>query len=156
MQQADLILLVLDAHKGLEEEDLQLLEQVPQKKTIVVWNKMDLSHPSLPKLDVPYLVHLSAKEREGLDQLHAAIDAIIWSNGPPSKEEILITNIRHKKLWSNRSKPSDVFKRAYASMSLLNLTLDMRQSLGELGKIIGTNISEDILSAIFSKFCIGK
>ncbi|WP_410053482.1 hypothetical protein, partial [Enterococcus sp. 2CBP] len=36
------------------------------------------------------------------------------------------------------------------------LTLDMRQCLSELGKIMGTNITEDILSAIFSKFCIGK
>lgn len=157
MQQADLILLVLDAHKGLEEEDLQLLEQVPQKKTIVVWNKMDLSHPSLPKLDVPYLVHLSAKEREGLDQLHAAIDAIIWSNGPPSKEEILITNIRHKEaLVESIEAIRRVQEGLRLDVSPEFLTLDMRQSLGELGKIIGTNISEDILSAIFSKFCIGK
>ncbi|CUI17926.1 tRNA modification GTPase TrmE [Candidatus Protochlamydia naegleriophila] len=157
MQQADLILLVLDAHKGLEEEDLQLLAQVPQKKTIVVWNKMDLSHPALPKLDVPYLVHLSAKEREGLDQLHAAIDTIIWSNGPPSKEEILITNIRHKEaLVESIEAIRRVQEGLRLDVSPEFLTLDMRQSLGELGKIIGTNISEDILSAIFSKFCIGK
>lgn len=157
MQQADLILLVLDAHKGLEKEDLQLLAQVPQKKTIVVWNKMDLSHPDLPKLDVPYLVHLSAKEREGLDELHAAIDAIIWSNGPPSKEEILITNIRHKEaLMESIEAIRRVQEGLRCDVSPEFLTLDMRQSLGELGKIIGTNISEDILSAIFSKFCIGK
>src|SRR5690606_39166693 len=87
MQQSDLVLLVLDAHKGLDEEDKQLLQEVPKDKTIVVWNKIDLSHPPLPALDMPHLIFLSAKEKKGLDQLHAAIDAVIWQNGPPSKEE---------------------------------------------------------------------
>ncbi|MBA2368368.1 MAG: tRNA uridine-5-carboxymethylaminomethyl(34) synthesis GTPase MnmE [Candidatus Protochlamydia sp.] len=157
MQEADLILLVLDAHKGFDEEDLLLLGQVPLKKTIVVWNKMDLSHSALPSLDVPHLVHLSAKQKEGLTVLHQAIDTVIWSHGPPSKEEIVITNIRHKEaLIESIEAIRRVQEGLRTEISPEFLTLDMRQSLSELGKIIGTNISEDILSAIFSKFCIGK
>jgi tRNA modification GTPase len=157
MQEADLILLVLDAHKGLDEEDCYLLKQVPLNKTIVIWNKMDLHPENLPSLEVPFLVHLSAKEKIGLEELHQAIDAIIWQDGPPSKEEILITNVRHKE---SLVESIDALRRVQTGLknqiSPEFLTLDMRQALSELGKIMGTNISEDILSAIFSKFCIGK
>lgn len=157
MSQADLILLVLDAHKGLDAQDHVLLKQVPKDKTIVIWNKMDLPHHGLPVLDLPYVVPLSAKQRQGLDVLRQKIDEIIWKNGPPSKEEILITNIRHKEaLVESIESTRRVIAGLKNGVSPEFLTLDMRQSLNELGKIIGTNITEDILSAIFSKFCIGK
>ncbi|KIC74429.1 tRNA modification GTPase MnmE [Candidatus Protochlamydia amoebophila] len=157
MQEADLILLVLDAHKGLEKEDQELLKQVPFHKTIVIWNKIDLNPRNLPCLEVPFLVHLSAKEKIGLEELHQTIDTIIWQDGPPSKEEILITNVRHKEaLIESIESLRRVQIGLRHQVSPEFLTLDMRQSLLELGKIIGTNISEDILSAIFSKFCIGK
>lgn len=157
MQEADLILLVLDAHKGLQEEDHLLVREVPKSKTIAIWNKIDLAHQSLPVMDFPYLVHLSAKERRGLDSLHAAIDALIWKDGPPSKEEILITNIRHKEaLVESIEAARRVQTGLRKQVSPEFLTIDMRHCLAEMGKIIGTNITEDILSAIFSKFCIGK
>src|SRR5690606_4877371 len=95
MDEADLILLVLDAHKGLHEEDQWLIEQVPGKKTIVVWNKTDLPHSPLPSLPLSAVVEISAKEKQGLDILRKKIDHIIWENGPPSREEVLITNVRH-------------------------------------------------------------
>lgn len=103
MQQADLVLLVLDAHCGLTSEDEQLLAIVPPIKTIVIWNKVDLPHARLPMLDFPFTVQLSAKQREGLEELHQVIDQLIWQDGPPSKEEILITNIRHQRSFSDRN-----------------------------------------------------
>lgn len=157
MQAADLILLVLDASKGLHESDHELLSQVPTGKTLAVWNKIDLPHGELPKLPFDNVISLSAKERRGLEQLHAAIDSIIWKDGPPSKEELVITNIRHKESLHNAINATrKVIAGLRGGTSPEFLTIDMRQSLSELGKIIGADISEDILSAIFSKFCIGK
>lgn len=157
MAQADVILLVLDAHKGLEEEDKQLIKEVPKAKTLVVWNKKDLPCAELPPLDFPAVVHVSAKNKQGLKQLHDAIDAIIWQQGPPSKEEIVITNVRHKEALVNSIEAAyRVQKGLQQGVSPEFLTMDMRLCLQELGKVIGINITEDILSAIFSKFCIGK
>ncbi len=157
MQQADLILLLLDVQKGITQEEEALLHLVPPSKTIVVWNKMDLPHGPLPSVPFPFVTHLSAKQRKGLDELHAAIDRLIWQKGPPSKEEIVITNVRHKEaLVSSAQAIRRVQEGLRQLVSPEFVTLDMRQALHELGKIIGTNISEDILSAIFSKFCIGK
>jgi tRNA modification GTPase len=157
LQQADLVLLVLDAHRGLLPEDQQLLTLVPPAKTIVVWNKVDLPHTQLPPLDFPFVVPLSAKERAGLEELHQAIDQLIWQEGPPSKEEILITNIRHKEaLVASTEAARRVQNGLRQGVSPEFLTMDIRQTLIELGKVLGANVTEDILSAIFSKFCIGK
>lgn len=157
MQEADLVLLILDAHRGLTPEDQILLETVPQAKTIVVWNKIDLDHADLSSTSHFSTVRLSAKNREGIEELQNVIDQLIWQNGPPSKEEVLITNIRHKEaLMASSEAARRVQAGLKQSVSPEFLTIDMRQSLSELGKILGANVTEDILTAIFSKFCIGK
>lgn len=157
MNQSDLVLLVMDASRNLHEEDQWLLDNVPKEKTILIWNKSDLpkTQSELPKM--PHCVHISAKQRIGLDLLHKEIDAIIWKKGPPSREEVMITNLRHKEALENAihalHRLVDGLK---SEVSPEFLSMEMRQCLMQLGLIIGTNISEDILSAIFSKFCIGK
>lgn len=157
MSQADLILLVLDAEKGLREEDRLLLCDAPKCKTIAIWNKTDLPHGKFPDVGLPHVVAISAKERLGLDGLHKKIDEVIWENGPPSREEVLITNIRHKEALGNAIDAcTRLIDGLQNGVSPEFLAMDMRQCLSELGRIIGTNITEDILSAIFSTFCIGK
>lgn len=157
MQQADLVLLVLDAQKGLSQEDQALIQLVPLNKTLAIWNKTDLPHSDLPTLPFAYTIYLSAKERQGLDHLHQAIDQLIWQNGPPNKEEVIITNVRHKEaLQVSIQAIERVINGLTEELSPEFLTLDMRMALSELGKILGTNIGEDILSSIFSTFCIGK
>lgn len=157
IQQSDFVLLILDAQRGLTMEDQQLLASISPAKTIVIWNKIDLPHSNLPCLDYPFVVFLSAKQRKGLEELYQAIDQLVWQNGPPSKEEILITNIRHKEALIGSIKAARRVQQALRQgISPEFLTIDMRQTLNELGKILGTNVTEDILSAIFSKFCIGK
>lgn len=158
MGQADLILLVLDATRGLEHEDHRLIEEAPKAKTIIVWNKTDLPHQSLPTIDhFPHAVPLSAKQKKGLDTLFQTIDTVIWKDGPPSKEEIMITNVRHHEALQNALIAGQkVLDGLNSGVSPEFLAMDMRLCLEELGKIMGTNIGEDILSAIFSTFCIGK
>lgn len=157
MAESDLILLVLDAAKGIDPEDGDLIRQVPVAKTIVIWNKIDLPHSLLPRLPFPHIISISAKERTGLNQLRDKIDQVIWEKGSPSKEEILITNIRHHEALSlSIMAVRRLIFGLKEGISPEFLSMDMRQCLNELGKIIGTNITEDILSSIFSQFCIGK
>jgi tRNA modification GTPase len=157
LQSADLILLVLDSSVGLTKEDEELLKLVPRDKTIVIWNKIDLPHDGIPKLEMPYAVPLSAKEKKGIEKLHQQIDKVVWEHGPPSKEEVLITNVRHKEsLTTAIASCEKVLDGLRADVSPEFVAFDMRDCLENLGKVIGTDVTEDILSAIFSKFCIGK
>ncbi len=155
MQEADLILLLLDASRPLSENDEKLLASVPAAKTILVWNKIDLKTPN--PIAWPLCVEISAKEKIGIHALQRAVEKLIWDKGPPSKEEVTITQMRHYTALKNAI--------AHCQSTLSGLkngvspeltTSDLRACLNELGTIIGTNVTEDILSAIFSKFCLGK
>ena len=157
MLKADLILLVLDASRGLEPSDQELLQQVPPAKTIAIWNKCDLPHGQLPDLPLPHQALLSAKTGSGLPQLHCKIDELIWQAGPPSREELLITNVRHlEALREAIEAAQQVVAGLQTDVSPEFISFEMRRSLSALGRIIGTDVTEDILSAIFAKFCIGK
>lgn len=157
MEEADLILLVLDGSRSLTEEDWQLIDNVPQRKTIAIWNKNDLPKRELNSLPFPHQISLSALHKQGIDELHVKIDAVIWEKGAPPKDEILITSLRHKEALSNAIEAcKGVQKGLNEGISPEFLSQNMRHALQELGKVIGTNITEDILSAIFSRFCIGK
>ncbi|MBU6447209.1 MAG: tRNA uridine-5-carboxymethylaminomethyl(34) synthesis GTPase MnmE, partial [Verrucomicrobia bacterium] len=91
MQEADLILLVLDASRPLAAQDRDLLRAAPHEKTLVVWNKVDVAAPSQEIAGIP----ISAKEKQGLAALKEAIRHVVWQRGAPSKEEVLITQLRH-------------------------------------------------------------
>lgn len=153
MREADLILLLLDASRPLTPQDQELIETTPKEKTLVIWNKIDLGKPSL-NIDA---IQISAKERTGLEELKTAIDQIIWKKGIPSKEEVLITKLRHYQALNNATQACQTAIRGLKSgISPEFVASDMRAALNELGTIIGANVTEDILSAIFSKFCLGK
>jgi tRNA modification GTPase len=157
MQCADLILLVLDASFGLCPEGEALLTSAPWQKTIVVWNKIDL--PSKETL-LPHCAHpfrISAKTGTGMEHLKEAIGQLIWRHGPPSKEEILITNVRHHQALKDAASALDhLICGLRTGVSPEFVSSDMRKALSELGTILGMNIGEEILNTIFSKFCIGK
>ncbi|MGA8163821.1 MAG: tRNA uridine-5-carboxymethylaminomethyl(34) synthesis GTPase MnmE [Waddliaceae bacterium] len=157
IEEADVILLVLDVSRKDWEEDKQLIEQVPKGKTIAVWNKIDLPHDGVPTLGFAHTVSVSAKQKQGLEGLHHAIDRTVWKSGPPSREEILITNVRHREALVEAIDASrHVIGGLRNNLSPELIAIDIRQSLSALGKIIGTDVTEDILSSIFSTFCIGK
>jgi tRNA modification GTPase len=157
MQNADLVLLVLDASRPLDDQDQAVITLIPPQKTIVVWNKIDLPHTQPQQLHLPHVVAISAKKRSGIEDLHAMIDQVVWTRGVPSKEEVLITNVRHKEALARAIEACQaVVGGLKNNVSPEFIAFDMRQALSSLGEIIGTNVSEDILTSIFSTFCIGK
>jgi tRNA modification GTPase len=159
MSDADLILCVLDISLPLTAEALSLLSLLPQEKTVLVWNKIDLPIEAAPWSPHSFLhsVQISAQTGQGLEELKQMIDRIIWSKGMPSKEEVTITNVRHRQAIDHAIHALDhVIAGLNTGISPEFVSSDMRALLIELGTILGTNITEDILNAIFSKFCIGK
>ena len=156
MQEADLILLLLDATRPLSESDQTLLAAVPQKKTLLIWNKTDIRQPQ-HSLPWGQPIAISAREKTGLEALQKGIEELIWKEGPPSKEEIVITRQRHATALAHAiASLETVIEGLQRNVSAEFVTSDIRNALNELGTIIGTNVTEEILSAIFSKFCLGK
>jgi tRNA modification GTPase len=149
MEEADLVLFVRDASRP--NDGAELLLQLPKSKTLTIWNKVDLVD------NTPDGIAVSAKERTGLDTLRKEIDALIWENGPPARDQVMITSLRHKQALVKAIAACDrTIDALRQNVSPEFLCLDLREALIQLGTIIGTDVTEDILSAIFSKFCIGK
>ena len=154
LESADLVMLVLDAARGINAQDEAILAKAPSHKTVIVWNKIDLPTSHVKPKDA---IEISAKEGIGLPQLKEAIQAVIWKKGAPSKEEVVITNVRHHQALENAIQfIAHLIEGLKSGTSPEFLSSDMRAALKELGTIIGQDISEEILSAIFSKFCVGK
>jgi tRNA modification GTPase len=154
LKEADLIMLVLDATRGVQKEDQAILNQAPENKTVVIWNKVDLPSEYMPPAGA---IQISAKEGLGLAELKEAIQSLVWKKGAPSKEEVVITNVRHREALKGAiQNVNKLIEGLRSGVSPEFLSSDMRAALKDLGTIIGQDITEEILSAIFSKFCVGK
>lgn len=154
LNSADLILVVLDlSHPMHFPIDL---EKIPKDKSILVWNKVDL-YPHFSLEAFPHQVVISALKKEGLDALKQEIEKVVFKKGVPSKEEVIVTNVRHMEALQEAKEHLITLKKGLENgVSPEFLSIDMKSALYALGRIIGRNVGEDVLSAIFSTFCIGK
>jgi len=154
MEEADLILIVLDGSEGLHDTDRELMEQSNSEKTILVINKTDL--PKKINLDLQkQLIEVSALKGTGLDELKEKMAEAALKGKSISAN--IVTNIRHvnalrKALASIDSFIDEITKGAYPEF----LSVELRDALDAIGEILGVTTSDDILNRIFSNFCIGK
>ena len=154
---SDLILCVLDNTKELKEIELDLIHKLNPQKTIIVWNKIDVKPDISQTLNFPFIVSLSAKTGQGIEALKATIEKAIWKDGLPPSEDFLLTSQRHHTALSNSIVHlHSVINGLSSNISAEFLASDMRSCLLSLAQICGSDVTEDILSAIFSKFCVGK
>ncbi|MFC1807004.1 tRNA uridine-5-carboxymethylaminomethyl(34) synthesis GTPase MnmE [Candidatus Omnitrophota bacterium] len=161
MMTADLILLVLDSSDELNKQDLDIIDIVKDKKTLVVVNKTDL--PEALQIDQikehlrkNKILKISVKNKSGLKELEEAIYDMVFS-GKVTVENIFLSNSRH--IEAGRKALN------FVDASLVGLTqkrywellsIDIREAAESLGVITGDVFTEDLLDVIFSKFCIGK
>jgi tRNA modification GTPase len=157
IERSDLILAVLDVTRPDCCETMSLLKTLPPGKTIAVWNKIDLPHERpLPQVPFHHVVELSCSTQQGLDALHQEIDRVVL-RGVEGHDELVITSLRHKEALGRAIQLIDcVAASLQGGGSPEFVALDLRGALYELGSIIGTDVTEDILTAVFSTFCIGK
>jgi tRNA modification GTPase len=158
---ADLILLVIDASQPLSLEDRDVAEQVKGMEFLIVLNKCDLtpvikSNP-FGEDKSPRCVMVSALKCTNINELKNMIAECVWQNGIPTADAAIITNARHKNaLDSAVFALSNAEESIRAGLSQEFTALHLRDALDALGLIVGKTAVEDILSEIFSKFCIGK
>lgn len=158
LARADLAIVVLDATRPHDGEMVRPVHDAPSANAVLVWNKIDAA-PSrdLPLFSFSHTVQASALTGEGLQDLVRAIDSILWSQGTLRREEIMITNLRHKESLERAAESLHKAREGLrCSLSPEFIAMEMRDVLLHLGAILGTAITEDILNSIFSRFCIGK
>ena len=162
IEDADLILYVVDSSSHLDEEDFRIMEKIKDEKVIVLLNKSDLElniqedtiKEHLPNKSV---ISISAANHSGVEDLKEEIRTMFFHGEISLHNDVYITNERQKYL----------LEEAYRSLtqvknSILNempedfYSIDLMDAYEFLGKIIGESVDDDLVNEIFSKFCMGK
>ena len=161
-KEAELILAIFDNTKELNKEDLEILDLIKDRNAIVLINKTDIEKTNLENNEKikdtnKKIIRISAKEGNGIEELYNEIERMFKINEINTENETIITNIRHKnqiELAINNIKEAK--NAVVMSLPIDIISISIKQTLEELGKITGENVSEDIINEIFSKFCLGK
>ncbi len=152
IENAELVILVLDASETLSQEDENLLELTKNKQRIIVGNKKDLG----PKLKIENMVLLSALKKEGIKTLEKAI--IEELNLADIGDDFnYLSNIRHiNKLEETKDILTKSLEAIDFGYPIDVVEIDLKQAWQKLGEIIGDYHPEDLIDELFSKFCLGK
>lgn len=158
---ADLVLLVLDASKELENEDIEVINQIKEnkKKVIVLLNKIDLNKKiNLEGHNLENIVEISAKDNIGIEDMQEKIYSyIVEEDVENSSEKLIITNIRHKTaLEKTKDAIKNIFETIDMGLPMDLVSVDLKEALDSLSEITGEISSEDILDHVFGNFCVGK
>jgi tRNA modification GTPase len=165
MEQADLLLVLLDGSVPLEPEDRVLVASGRDKKVVLVFNKTDLPIGISPEdhqvlrqaVTAEATVWISAKTGAGLDDLRDTIRNLLLRPEFEPGERAVVTTLRHR---TGLVKAIEALHRSLESIKggLFSefVALDLRGALDALGDIIGATTTDDILEYVFSQFCIGK
>lgn len=162
IEQADILVLLLDAVEGVTAEDDRIADEIKNHPVIAVINKIDLINDSRRAGDWPYQkrfeeLKVSAKFGWGIEQLQQKLTQYAKRSWSGDEEGVVITRARHYQALRNAQ---ECIERAFLStnsrLSPEFLAADLREALEQLGLITGENYTEHILDRIFSQFCIGK
>ncbi len=162
LQEAELVLLMIDVSRKLTDDDKRLIELVGDKTTITVINKVDLpvavDEYEIEKL-VPEakIVKVSALKQEGIDELKTVIYDTITEKMGFIDEGLIVASERQRRILEESR---EFLESALCAMAegvpIEMVEIDIRDAWEKLGEITGDKVSEDIINTIFQKFCIGK
>ena len=161
IEKADLVLLVLDASRELEDEDREVINQINEnhKKVIVLLNKIDLERKiDLDEYNFENIVEISAQKNVGIEDMEEKIYSfIVDEKVEDSSEKLIITNVRHKMaLEKTKDAIRNIFETIDMGLPMDLISVDLKEALDSLSEITGEISSEDILDHVFGNFCVGK
>ncbi len=168
IRSADIVIFVADGSQRLSEEDTEIISQLSGKNVIFVFNKSDLGirvtrgeiEDLLREKNIDAdctFAEISALTGEGIDRIAEQIRDTVFRGKAAADNEILITNVRHADLLHQALRfLSDADSMLRSGEALDFAETDIRSAWSLLGEIIGETVNQDILTEVFSRFCLGK
>lgn len=162
IQQADLILLVFNQSEKLTAEDEALIEATKGQNRIILLNKTDLDQ----QLNVDKLSQLIANDpivgtsmmtQAGMDELQNKIAELFFSGQTGERDATYVSNTRHIALLEEAEDAlSEVLNGIALDMPVDLVQIDMRRAWDLLGEITGDSVQDELITKLFSQFCLGK
>lgn len=159
VNKADVVLAVIDSSRPLTAEDKEILSDAQQKNALLVLNKSDLT-PVVTAADLKAygkpVFTISASTGEGLEALKEALLSQALGRSDASGSALL-TNTRHIELVrQSRAALKRALDSIEAGMPVDCAVVDLRDAWDLLGSITGDTVHDDMVTEIFSRFCLGK
>lgn len=160
MEEADLILFMLNNNEELTKDIEMLLDKLNNKKYIIIINKNDLETKLDKKLLKKYekqIVNLSVLKHQGIDTLKEKIIELFNINELETKDPTYLSNSRSISILKRCLKSIEEVEKGLKEKRPIDmLELDIKNIWEELGLINGTSYEEELLDEMFSRFCLGK
>ena len=162
LKEADFVLLLLNQSETLQEEDIRLLETTKGMKRIILFNKTDL--PSkLSTEDIALyakeeeIVTTSMLNKEGIDQLEEKIAGYFFQGQMNERDATYLSNTRHIALLEKAEQALvEVQNGIEMEMPVDLIQIDFTRAWDLLGEITGDSVQDELLTQLFSQFCLGK
>jgi tRNA modification GTPase len=165
IEQADIVIMMVDLSDGPDREDVQVAQMLRNKKTVLVLNKVDLvkkdekdGYSEIFDIIRPKIaIKTSVVNDIGINDLKKEVVRFVLEGKEGFSEQEIITNIRHvRSLVSVKEALQRVLEGVRQELFEEFLSVDLRSALTELGRITGETTTDDILDEIFRCFCVGK
>lgn len=161
---ADLIFFVLDAGRGIDDEDRQIFSHIRNRDHFILINKNDMDDKVLSTKEVSeqfgeVVTEVSAINDSGIKEIETLIEDFLdsKSSGFSNSQNLLISNARHKKIIDDSIKAiSDAISSTDSFEPLEIIEIDVNHAYELLGELIGETATGDIIDKVFERFCLGK
>ena len=156
ISKAELVLLVLDGSRKIDESDRELLELVKNKKHLTIVNKSDLKQAiDLNELENPIII--STSSTKDIENLKNEITKIIGIYDLKNKDITYISNARQIEKFSKaKDEIVESLNEIDNNLSIDFIDIHLRAAWLYLGEIIGETSTESLIDELFSRFCLGK
>lgn len=162
IEEAEFILLVFNQNEALSEEDKELIELTNGKDRVVILNKMDLesniNHSELYDLigETP-VITTAIIESQGLDSLEQHIADYFFSGETIDRDANYVSNTRHIALITEAERSlGDVLNGLALGMPVDLVQIDMTNAWESLGAVTGDTVQDELITQLFTNFCLGK
>ena len=162
LQDAELVICVVDGSEGLTAEDEAILAAASGKPCVIIVNKSDLGLAvDLEKLKERFgqdkVMTLSAKTLTGVEAFSAWLKDYVYGSEGALSDGAYVQNARQERLLREaRQSLEDASQAAAAMLPYDCIEIDVRTAIDLLGEITGDTVQDEIINEIFSRFCIGK
>ncbi len=156
IDEADLILYVLNNNENITEEEQEILDKIKNKNHIIIVNKIDLDK----KIDLKLLdnyVEMSIKDDIGVDNLRNKIKEMFNLEKINTSDFTYLSSARSISLLKKcLNSLEDVKKGINENMPVDMVEIDLKNVWNTLGEIIGETYTDELIDQLFSQFCLGK
>lgn len=162
LQDAELVICVVDGSEGLTTEDEEILQAASEKPCVIIVNKSDLEiDTTLQQLQerfgIDKVMPLSARTNEGIDRFAAWLKNYVYGSEGTLSDGVYVQNARHEELLRQALQSlQDAQRAAQERLPYDCIVIDVRNAIDLLGEITGDTVQDEIINEIFARFCIGK